>query len=117
LDWILRRLMVYQSSAKMYHTVMQSCGMNKETVMNLKIVGKSGQISVGKAMAGMGYIMETLPDGDILLRHAVVVPAGERWLHDPAMKKKLALADAWMQDNPAKESNLAELESKLGGIV
>jgi len=41
--------------------------------MQIKIVGKSGQISLGKAIAGMGFIMETLPGGDILLKHAVVV--------------------------------------------
>ena len=58
--------------------------------MELKIVGKSGQISVTKAMAGVGFIMETLPSGDILLKHAVIVPANERWLHEPAIKEKLA---------------------------
>lgn len=85
----------------MYHAVMQSCGM-KEMMMELKVVGKSGQISVGKAMAGMGFIMETLHGGDILLKHAIVVPANERWLHEPAMKEKLARADEWMRNNSAK---------------
>lgn len=84
--------------------------------MNLKVVGKSGQITIGKAMAGMGFIMETLPDGNILLRHTVI-PAGERWLHEPVMKKKLALADEWMSNNSAKESNPDEFESKLASIV
>lgn len=84
--------------------------------MELKIVGKSGQISVGKAMAGMGFIMETLPGGDILLKHAVVVPANERWLHEPAMKEKLARADEWMRKNPAKETDLEELETRLGAL-
>lgn len=100
----------------MYHAVMQSCGM-KEMMMELKVVGKSGQISVGKAMAGMGFIMETLPGGDILLKHAVVVPANERWLHEPAMKEKLARADEWMRNNPAKETNLEELEARLEAVA
>jgi hypothetical protein len=78
---------------------MQSCGM-KAMAMDLKIVGKSGKISIGKSMAGMGFIMEVLPGGDILLNHAVVVPSNERWLHEPAMKKKLARADEWMRNNP-----------------
>ena len=60
----------------------------------LKIVGKSGQISLGKALAGMGFVMETLPGGDILLKHSVVVPVNERWLHEPAMKDKLAQAQS-----------------------
>ncbi len=81
--------------------------------MDIKIVGKSGQISLGKAMSGMGFIMETLPGGDILLKHAVVMPVNERWLHEPAMKKKLARADEWMRSHSARETNLEELEVSL----
>lgn len=80
----------------------------------IKTVGKSGQISLGKAMAGMDFILEELPGGDIILKRAVVVPMNERWLHEPAMKEKLIRADNWMRDNPAQETNLDELESKLG---
>lgn len=78
--------------------------------MEIKVVGKSGQISLGKAMAGMNFIMETLADGDILLKHAVIVPVNERWLHEPAMKKQLARADEWMRNNPARETDLTELD-------
>ncbi len=85
--------------------------------MELKVVGKSGQISVGKSMAGMGFIMEALPGGDILLKHAVVVPTNERWLHEPEMKEKLARADAWMRSNPPQETDLEELEAKLEATV
>ena len=79
----------------------------------LKIVGKSGQISLGKALAGMGFVMEALPGGDVLLKHSVVVPVNERWLHEPAMKDKLAQADDWMRNNRARESNLEEIEARL----
>ena len=81
--------------------------------MNIKTVGRSGQISLGKALVGMKFILEKLPDGDILLKHAVVVPVNERWLHEPAMKKKLARADKWMRNNPAAETDLKELEASL----
>jgi hypothetical protein len=93
---------------------MQSCGMKEEAMQTIKTVGKSGQISLGKAMAGMDFILEELPGGDIILKRAVVVPMNERWLHEPAMKEKLTRADNWMRDNPAQETNLDELESKLG---
>ena len=82
--------------------------------MDIKTVGKSGQISLGKALAGTGFILETLPGGDILLKHAVVIPVNERWLHEPAMKKELARADEWMRLNPPRETDLDELETKLG---
>ena len=81
--------------------------------MSIKTVGKSGQISLGKALAGMDFIMEELPDGDIILKRAVVVPMNERWLHEPAMKKKLAQADDWMRNNTAQETKLDELEANL----
>jgi len=47
---------------------------------NIKTVGKSGQISLGKAMAGMGFINQELHGGDIVLKRAVVVPMNERLL-------------------------------------
>jgi hypothetical protein len=81
--------------------------------MDIKVVGKSGQISLGKAMAGMNFILETLTDGDILLKHVVVVPVNERWLHEPALRQQLARADEWMRNNPAKETKLEELETRL----
>jgi len=81
--------------------------------MNIKTVGKSGQISLGKALAGMGFIVEELPDGDILLKRAVVVPMNERWLHDSAVKAQLAKADEWMRTHQPQETNLDELEGKL----
>jgi hypothetical protein len=89
----------------------------KERAMDLKIVGKSGQISIGKSKAGMGFIMEALPGGDILLKHAVVVPSNERWLHEPAMKKKLARADEWMRKNPVHETDLEELEARSEAVA
>jgi len=47
----------------------------------IKIAGKSGQISLGKSLAGRGYELEVLATGDILLKHSVIVPAKEQWLH------------------------------------
>jgi hypothetical protein len=96
----------------MYHAFVKSCGM-KEDIMNIKTVGKSGQISLGKALAGMNYIMEIHGDGDIVLKRALVIPANERVFHEPAMKKKLARADDWMHKNPANKTNLVVLETRL----
>ncbi len=48
----------------------------------IKNVGKSGQVSLGKALAGKGHVMEELPDGDIVLKRAVALHLNERWLHN-----------------------------------
>lgn len=79
----------------------------------IKTVGRSGQISLGKALAGKGFLMETLPSGDILLKSAVVIPAHEHWLHTPEIKAKVERADKWMQENPPRESNIEGLEEKF----
>ncbi len=81
--------------------------------MQVKTVGKSGQISLGKAMAGMGFIVEEMPGGDIMLKRAVVVPLNEGWAHEPEMKSKLTQADAWMRNSPPAETELDQLEAKL----
>jgi len=47
-------------------------------------------------------------------KRALVIPANERWLHEPAMKEQLARADKWMKANPAKESNLDKLHAISG---
>jgi cell division FtsZ-interacting protein ZapD len=75
-------------------------------MMNLKLVGKSGQISLGKNLSGVGFVVEELPGGDLLLHRAKVVPDNEAWLHTPEMKAKLAAADAWMQVNLPQTTNV-----------
>jgi hypothetical protein len=100
----------------MYHAHMQSCGM-KEIAMDIKVVGKSGQISLGKGLAGIAFIVQTQPGGDILLKHAVVMPVNKRWLHDPVMKERLARADEWMRNNAPKETDLDKLEGKAMAIA
>jgi hypothetical protein len=84
------------------------------STMNIKMVGKSGQISLGKALAGMGFLVEALPGGDFLLKRAVVTPVNERWQQEAAMREKLARADEWMQDHPPSETELDALEARLG---
>lgn len=83
-------------------------------VLELKTVGRSGQISLGKAAAGKHYFVENLPSGDVLLKHAMIVPANEQWLHTAAMKDRLAASDAWMAAHPPQATDLAALAHKAG---
>lgn len=41
------------------------------------------------------------------------IPQNEKWLHTPEMKAKLARADAWMRENPPRETDLDELALQL----
>ncbi len=85
--------------------------MKASRVIHINVVGKSGQISLGKALAGTGFLVEELPGGDIILKRAAVVPINERWAHEPAVRDKLAQADTWMRDHPPAETSLEELEA------
>lgn len=93
----------------MYHANMQSCGMSD---MQIKTVGKSGQISLGKSLAGTSFIVEEIPKGDFILKRAVVIPENEQWLHTREMKERLQRAAAWIKANPPCETDLDELERK-----
>jgi hypothetical protein len=77
----------------------------------LKMVGASGQLSLGKQYAGRYFEIEVQEDGGILLRPMRVIPEGDAWLYTPQMRERLAQADAWMAGNPPSETDLGELES------
>jgi hypothetical protein len=79
----------------------------------LKMVGASGQISLGKQYAGHYFDVETQPDGGILLKPMRVIPETDAWLYTPEMRERLAQADAWMAENPARATDLDELATRL----
>lgn len=58
---------------------MLSCGMIRKVAgAVLKTVGTSGQLSLGKKLAGQHYQMETRADGSILLVPVTVTRAGAK---------------------------------------
>ena len=81
--------------------------------MDLKTVGRSGQISLGKDLAGTDFLVEKLADGDIILRRAKVVPLNEKWLNKPGVKERLSKADEWMDENKPSETDLDALDAEL----
>jgi hypothetical protein len=79
----------------------------------VKTIGASGQISLGKEFAGRTVTVEQVEDGVWLVKTARVIPENELWLHTPEMDKELTKAIRWADEHPAKESNLDALERKL----
>jgi hypothetical protein len=84
--------------------------------LELKTVGRSGQISLGKALSGKHFFVENLPSGDVLLKHAMIVPMNEQWLHASEVRQQLAQADAWMADNAPLATPLDVLASQLNKV-
>ncbi len=72
----------------------------------LKMVGSSGQLSLGKKYAGKYFEIEQMEDGALVLRPMKVIPESEAWLHEPEIKKKLRRANEWIKENPPTETDL-----------
>ena len=79
----------------------------------VKTIGSSGQISLGKQFAGRTVTVEQVEDGVWVVKTARVIPENELWLHTPEIREKLTQAIRWADEHPAKESDLDALERKL----
>lgn len=79
----------------------------------LKMVGTSGQLSLGKKYAGKYFELTEQEDGSITMVPMRMIPEAEAWLHKPVMQERLTQATQWMQDHPPAETNLDEF---LAGI-
>jgi len=78
----------------------------------LKMVGNSGQLSLGKKYAGRYFQVEHQRDGAVLLRPMKLVPAEEAWAHEPAMREQLRRAGEWAKRTPPAETDLNRLAGR-----
>ncbi len=90
-----------------HYVFVLSCGMN------VKIVGTSGQISLGKEYAGRTVVVDNPEEGVWVIRTAQVIPDSEMWLHEEPAKSKVAAGLAWASETPAKVTNLADFEKDM----
>src|SRR5260370_42567565 len=80
--------------------------------IDVKTIGSSGQISLGKEYAGRTVAVEEVEQGVWIIKSARVIPENELWLHTPSASKKITRATEWAEKNPPKESNPDEIEHK-----
>lgn len=80
--------------------------------VSVKVVGASGQISLGKEFAGRQVLVEETAPGDWRVRTATVVPDNERWLHEPEVAAALSRALTWAAANPARPTDLTEFQKR-----
>jgi len=81
--------------------------------IEVKTVGASGQISIGKRYAGRTVVVDELQAGVWMIKTAQVIPDNERWLHTPKVKAGLNRALAWAENSPAKASDLDAMEGRM----
>ena len=76
----------------------------------VKVVGRSGQISLGKKYAGKVLQLERLADGAILLTAVVMVPERQAWTLQEPDRSRIARGLAWAAQHPPAETSLARLQ-------
>jgi hypothetical protein len=72
----------------------------------IKVVGKSGQISLGKAYAGKAVRVERREDGSILLTGVVMVPEDQLWTLEAPHRARIEKGLAWAAENEPAETDL-----------
>jgi hypothetical protein len=74
-------------------------------VGEIKVVGKSGQISLGKSYAGRMLELQRLDDGSLLLRAVAVVPESQVWTLVEPDRSRIARGLAWASENAPRDSD------------
>jgi hypothetical protein len=78
----------------------------------IKRVGQSGQISIGRQLAGKLLRLEQLEDGRLMLTPVVDVPESQLWTLSEPHKARIERGLAWAATNPPKETDLDALAAK-----
>jgi hypothetical protein len=82
--------------------------------VEIKVVGKSGQISLGKRYAGKTLRLERRGDGTMLLTAVAVVPESQLWTLEEPHRSQIARGLTWAAGTPAKETDLDVLAKRAG---
>jgi hypothetical protein len=82
-----------------------------------KIVGTSGQISLGKQYAGQQVIIEEIESGEWRIQTAITIPKSQAWLHTQATQAVLGEALEWANKVPAKKTSLTALGKSLNATT
>ena len=81
--------------------------------VDVKTIGSSGQISLGKQNAGRTVTVDEIEDGVWVIKASRIIPENELWLHRPSAGKTLTRAIDWAEKHAAKPSRLEVLERRL----
>lgn len=81
--------------------------------VELKTIGSSGQISLGKQYAGRTVIVDHVSDGIWTIKTAQVIPDDELWLHTPETRDALDLALKSSASRPRSETDLKDIAKRL----
>ena len=81
--------------------------------VEIKTIGASGQISLGKQYAGRIVTVERIAEGVWTIKAAQVVPDDELWLHTPEARANLDRALEWSESHPRSETDLKAVARRV----
>jgi hypothetical protein len=84
------------------------------TKVQTKVVGTSGQISLGKQYAGQQVIIEEIEPGEWRIQTAITIPRSQAWVHSKTTQTQLVESLKWASTTPPKATDLGKLAKKLG---
>ncbi len=82
-------------------------------MMQTKIVGTSGQISIGKQYAGQQVMIEEIEPGEWRIQTAITIPTSQAWLHTKLGQTELSDALEWAAQQAPKQTTLTSLAKKM----
>ena len=77
--------------------------------VEIKVVGKSGQISLGKRFAGKTLRLERRKDGTVLLTAVAMVPENQLWTTEEPHRSRIDRGLAWAAANKTRETDLDDV--------
>ena len=74
-----------------------------------KVVGKSGQISLGKCYAGKTFRLERFKDGRLVLTAVALVPETQLWTLAEPHRSRIERGLAWAAETRPQETSINTL--------
>jgi hypothetical protein len=77
--------------------------------VEIKVVGRSGQISLGKSYAGKTLRLERREDGTVVLTPVAMVPESQLWTLQEPHRSRIERGLAWAAERPPAETDIDDL--------
>lgn len=84
---------------------------------DIKVVGKSGQISLGKNYAGKALRVEHRRDGAIVLTAVAVIPESQLWTLEEPHRSRIKRGLTWASSTKPAESDVDALVGRSSKAV
>ena len=81
--------------------------------LEIKTIGSSGQLSLGKKYAGRTVVIDQREEGVWTIKTAQVIPDNERWLHRPEVAALIDQGLEWAATHPPEETDFAEFKKRV----